>query len=363
MASRRRDLRVRPPADAATPFVSVVIAIRDEGRSIGGCLDAVLAQDYPPALMEVLVADGGSRDASRDIVEAYARRHGRVRLLDNPDGTIPAGLNTAIRAARGEIVLRVDARTRLAPDYVSTGVHLLTARGVDNVGGPVLCVTPAYMARVLALASQSCFGMGGAAVRYRASGERPVDTVYLGVYRRRLFETIGLYDEEMVRDQDDELNFRLRAAGGRVLMSPRMRSTYLNSASLRRFARQNFLYGYWKVRVFQKHPRMLSLRHFVPALFVAGMLASGAAGLFVPAARLVVAAAGGAWIAGALAAAALAARDGGWRVAAALPLTFAVLHGSWGLGFAVGLVRFVPRWRRPEPAPPALPVAAEPRTA
>jgi hypothetical protein len=185
-----------------------------------------------------------------------------------------------------------------------------------------------------------------------------VDTVYLGLYPRTVLQAIGLYDEEMVRDQDDELNYRLRARGGRVLMSPAMRTQYLNSPSVRRFARQNFLYGYWKVRVCQKHPMMASWRHLVPPAFVLGLLAGpalGAAG-WVPGAFL--AGPAGAYAAGAVAAAAAQGRRAGWRYAPALPAIFALLHVSWGLGFLAGIVRFLPRWFAPEPPPPILEPAA-----
>jgi hypothetical protein len=196
--------------------------------------------------------------------------------------------------------------------------------------------------------------MGDAALRYQESGSREVDTVYLGIYPRAVLGAIGLYDEELVRDQDDELNFRLRSRGGRVLMSPALRTSYVNSPSLARFARQNFLYGHWKVRVSQKHPRMMSWRHFVPPAFALAVL------VLVPLALLdgrfaaLLGVVLGAYALGAVGAAIAVGRRGAWRYVPVMPAIFAILHLAWGLGFLAGLVRFLPRWFRPETPPPTL---------
>lgn len=346
------------------PTVSIVVPMRNEERSIGACLEAILAQDYPSHLMEILVVDGGSRDRSRMIVESYRQRYPQIRLLSNPAGSIPAGLNIGIRASCGAIVARVDARTLLALDYLSTGVHLLRETGASNVGGPVRAVTADFMGRVLALATQSRFGLGGAALRYRDSETQEVDTVYLGIYPRSVLETIGLYDEELIRDQDDELNYRLRTYGGRILMSPALRTSYLNSPSPRRFARQFFLYGYWKARVCQKHPKRMSWRHLVPPLFALTLL-SGIPLSFLDG-RIAVLTSGIAGAYGTVAAGASLAlgAQAGWRYASVLPMAFAMLHLSWGLGFLAGCVRFVPRWFCSDSQPATLPkILSERRSA
>jgi hypothetical protein len=211
-----------------------------------------------------------------------------------------------------------------------------------------------YMGRVFALALESPFGMGGAAARYRESGSREVDTVYMGMYPRGVLEAVGLYDEEMLRDQDDELNYRVRASGGRVLLSPDMGSSYANSSSIKRYARQYFLYGYFKARVLQKFPALMSWRHLAPPAFVAGLLAGPLLSAVVPAAAPATLAAAGAYAAAAVGAAALGARRAGWRYVPGLSLAFPVFHLSWGLGMLVGLVRFLPRWFRSSPMPPTL---------
>jgi glycosyltransferase involved in cell wall biosynthesis len=341
-------------AGAGLPMISVVIPARNEARSIAGCLDAILAQRYPRDLLEILVVDGGSRDTTTEIVRRYASRDSRVRLLDNPSGAIPAGLNIGIRNARGTVIARVDARSRLREDYLETGIRLLMETGASNVGGSVRSVTQTPLARILAAAMESRFGMGGAAVRYRLGGDQDVDTVYLGMYPRSVLERIGLYDEEMQRDQDDELNFRLNENGGRVRISPSLVVTYLNSPSLERFVRQQFLYGFWKVRVCQKHPTIMSPRHLVPPAFTLGLLAAPLTAAARPGLVPIMATVLGLYGAGAIAAAAKAAPRIGWRLAMPLPGIFFLMHATWGLGFLSGLVRFLPRWFRPEQPPPRL---------
>lgn len=345
---------VRGLDGASLPTISVVIPVLNEARSIANCLDAVLAQDYPSHLVEILVVDGGSRDDTRAVVERHRHERSRIRLLDNPSGVIPAGLNIGIRVSQGEVIARVDARAKLAPDYLSKGIRLLQESGASNVGGPVRATGLTYMGRALALVTESPFGMGGAAIRYRESDCREVDTVYLGLYPRAVLAAVGLYDEELVRDQDDELNFRLRSRGGRIIMSPELRTTYDNSPSLTRFIRQNFLYGYWKVRVAQKHPRMMSWRHLVPPLFTLAVLGGALLALASAWGGSVWAVGIGAYALGAAGAALAAGSRNGWRFVPILPVLFAILHVSWGLGFLVGLFRFLPRWFRPEVPPPSL---------
>lgn len=336
------------------PSVSVVIPMRNEERWISQCLDAVVSQTYPSHLIEIIVVDADSQDRSRAIVNDYRGRNVRVRLRSNPAGTIPAGLNIGIRAARGEVIARVDARTLLAKDYLETAVDLLASTYAHNVGGPVRCVTPTRRGRALALAWRSSFGLGGASTRYCETAECWTDTVYLGVYPRKVFEAIGLYDENILQDEDCELNYRLRSHGGRIFMSPRLHSNYLNSPSLLRLAWKNLLFGYSKVQVCQKYPRMMSWRHFIPPLFVAGLLFGP---LFVKVHWLF----GAAWLIGVggylVACLGVASRyllEGQGSTTMLLPVIFPILHLSWGTGFLVGTVRFFLRWFRYEPPPPPL---------
>jgi glycosyltransferase involved in cell wall biosynthesis len=305
-------------------------------RSLG----AVFAQDYPPERMEVIVADGTSTDGTREIVERWAQSRPRLTLVDNPGGIVPTGMNAALAVARGEIVVRVDGHCEIAPDYVSRCVGHLETAGVDGVGGPVETVGKTPTARAIALAMSSRFGVGNSAFRTVRETTELADTVPFPAYPRALIERAGPYDEELVRNQDDEYNYRLRKLGARLLLAGDVRSIYYSRSSFASLWRQYFQYGFWKVRVLQKHPGQMRARQFVPPLFVAGLCAAALCSFFVPAARGVFAAAA-ALYAGASALAALAAARGPKRrLAPRVALAFSTLHFAYGLGFLRGLARF-----------------------
>ena len=337
------------------PFVSVMVPMRNEVDSIGACLESVLAQDYPSDRFEVLVVDGASTDGSDALIEQYAQRDRRVRLLRNPRRIVPSALNIAIRAAKGDIVMRVDGHTRIAPDYLRVGVETLRRTGADNVGGPMHAVGGGAIGDAIALATSSRFGIGS--YFHYGRSEAEVDTVYLGMYPRSVFERVGLFDEEMVRNQDDEFNYRLRKAGGRIVLTPAMRSWYQNRRSLTALAKQYAQYGLWKVRVLQKHPGQMSVRHFVPPALVHGLLLPLLLIPWVPAVVLITLAQAAIYVVAVALVAGRIARRHGWRLFAALVAVFATLHLSWGGGFAVGMARFGRRWLATEPAPPRLATA------
>jgi succinoglycan biosynthesis protein ExoA len=331
------------------PLVSVVIPMRNEAAHISACLDSILAQEYPAERLELIVVDGESDDHSMEVLRGYGDR---LRVLRNPAHIVPTAMNIGIRAATGEIIARVDAHTVLEPDYIRIGVETLQRTGADNVGGPMRNVGGGGWGALIALAMASRFGIG--AYFHFATEDREVDTVYMGMYPRTVFERIGLFDEELVRNQDDELNYRLRKAGGRIFLSTRMRSRYRNRQSLKTLGKQFFQYGVWKIRVLQKHPRQMSPRQFVPPLFVCAVLASAGLAVWVPLAGWLCAAGLVTYAAATAAAAASVARDHGWHQWGGLMACFATMHVSWGLGFLVGALRFAPRWCVPEPLPPQL---------
>lgn len=327
------------------PTISVILPIRNEAASIAGTLNSILAQDYPAGLMEILVVDGQSTDGTLEALDRF--RNGRssppIGIMHNPRKIAATGLNIALREARGEMIVRVDAHTIIALDYVRQCVEALQETGADNVGGRMAAVGKNAFGRAVALATGCPFGVGGG--RFHVSDkEEWVDTVYLGAWPRRVFDKNGLFDEELVRDQDDEFNYRLREAGGRILLSPKIRSEYTVRGSPSGLWRQYFEYGYWKVRVLQKHPRQMQWRQFVPPLFVAALLGSLALSIGVEPARRAFGAIAGMYLFANLSASVLVAGRRGWAHLPLLPLTFAILHVSYGLGFLVGLVRFWNRW-------------------
>jgi succinoglycan biosynthesis protein ExoA len=367
--------------------VSVVIPTRNEEHTIASCLGAVLAQDYPAGRMEVLVVDGRSTDRTRAIVAQLAATdpHARVQLLDNPHRIASTALNSGIRAARGKIIARVDGHTILAPDYLRCCVETLVATGADNVGGLMRPQGHGYAGTCIALATRSRLGIGNSRFHYDERGGE-AETVYLGCFRRSIFERVGLFDEGLLRNQDDELNDRIVAAGGRIWLSPHIRSTYLGRGSFRALWRQYYQYGYWKVRVLRWHPGARRLRHLAPAVLVASLSSSALVDLVQDQAtkvdvvralsdrsrrglpcdrsrgpghrtapprprrrlarRFSVLAWGLYGAASLLAAMSLAARAG-WRYLPGLLVAFWCLHTGYGTGFLAGLLAAPGRRDRP----------------
>ncbi len=337
------DPRRNAVTEDALPFLTVVMPVRNEADRIAESLGSVLNQDYPSDRYEVIVADGMSTDQTRERVSQLAVGR-NVRIIDNPRHIAPTGLNAAIRASRGTIIVRVDGHCEVGRDYLTNCVALLHEFQCDGVGGPIDTIGDSMVAQCIAVAMSSPFGVGGSSFRTLHDQTRWADTVPFPAYRRELFDKIGLYDEELVRDQDDEFNARIRKASGRLLLSPRLRSRYFSRASLGSLRRQYYQYGYWKVRVLQKHPRQMSVRHFVPACFVASVVALGIAAVAADPARLGLLFAVAAYGVASCAAAVLTARRRGWRYLPLLPLLFATLHASYGCGFLMGLWSFRRRW-------------------
>jgi glycosyltransferase involved in cell wall biosynthesis len=323
----------------STPSVSIVIPCRNEEAYIAACLDSILESDYPSHRIEVLIADGFSSDRTREILAAYASRHPSIILLDNPSGTTPAGLNLAIRRASGEVIIRMDAHVLYPSDYIRRLVAGLQESGADNVGG-VLETVPAEDtpgARAIAIGLSHRFGVGNSYFRTGARERREVDTVPFGCYRREIFDRIGLFDEELIRNQDDEFNFRLIRRGGRVLLLPDVLCRYFARRSLRQLARMYYQYGYFKPLVARKVGRVMTLRQLVPAMLVGSLLGSMAVIPLIPAAVLALALIAGTYAVLVLACSAAAVRTEGLRCAMALVTVFPTLHFSYGWGFLRGI--------------------------
>lgn len=317
------------------PFVSVLIPARNERRHLAHCLDGVLGQDYPADRLEILVADGMSDDGTRDILADYAARDGRIRPIDNPRHIVSTGLNAALALARGDVIVRMDAHTEYAPDYIRSCVTVLTETGADNVGGPWIARGEGYVGRAIAAAFQSPFSCGGAR-GHDPRHEGPVDSVYLGCWRRDVFARVGGFDEELVRNQDDEHNFRLTRAGCLVWQSPRIRSWYRPRDTLPALFRQYAQYAYWKVRIIRKHKRPASIRHLVPAAFVCTLTVLTLAAPFWPPALWAWTALASLYLSCVLAASLLVCRAAGWELLPVLPAVFGCFHFSYGLGFLRG---------------------------
>jgi glycosyltransferase involved in cell wall biosynthesis len=322
------------------PLVSVIIPCRNERESIAACLDSILTSNYPANRLEILVADGMSADGTRELLDDYSLRHSNIRLVDNPRRIVSAGLNLAIRAAQGEIVIRMDAHTDYAPDYIEQCVSVLKETGADNVGGPWVARGNGYIGCAIALAFQSPFAVGGAR-GHNIQYEGEVDTVYLGCWRRELFDRIGLFDEELVRNQDDELNLRIVRRGGKIWQSSLIRAWYQPRSSLTALFRQYSQYGYWKVRVIQKHKQPASWRHLIPGAWLASLICLTA---------MTPLSTGSLWllsiclafygVATLIATYSICQRAEHFKFMPIMPIVFLMYHSGYGYGFLRGMLDF-----------------------
>jgi succinoglycan biosynthesis protein ExoA len=326
------------------PFVSVIMPVRNEAAFIERSVGSVACQDYPHDRMEILIADGMSDDATREIVSSLQQRHPNVKLIDNPAKIVAAGLNAALRQAKGEIIVRIDGHCEVAPDYVRQCVWHLLHTQVDAVGGPIETIGDSLTARVIAVAMSSRFGVGGSAFRIPNSGTQFTDTVAFPAYTRSVLDRGGPFDEELVRNQDDEYNYRLRKLGVKILLASDIRSRYYSRATLAKLGSQYLQYGYWKVRVMQKHPRQMQPRQFVPPLFVVALSAGLLLMPIFPMAGYATALIASLYAIAAIAASIHSARKSEWQLLPLLPIAFAILHLAYGLGFLIGLVKFCNRW-------------------
>jgi GT2 family glycosyltransferase len=260
-----------------------------------------------------------------------------VRLLDNPARATACGLNVGLRSARGEIIARVDGHAVVEPDFLSQSVAALESSGADAVGGPIRTVGCGLVGEAIALAMSSPFGVGDAAFRY-SQEEQWTDTVPFAAYRRRLFERAGGFAEDIERGEDCEFHYRLREAGGRILLTPAIRSSYYSRSSLPGVFWQYFSYGRGKVEVLRRHPGQARVRQLVPGAFVTALGVSAVLASRGGRWRFPLLAVGGAYIGASLAASVSVAGRRGWRHLALLPLAFACLHVGYGVGFVTALV-------------------------
>ena len=318
----------RPPSVPKVPDVAVVVPVRNAEATLVDAVASALAQELDGTL-EVCIAVGPSDDRTREVADGLADADRRVSVVNNPAGVTPAGLNAAIRATSAPVVARVDGHAVLPAGYLARAVDVLDRTGAVNVGGVQEPRGRTPFEETVGRAMASRFGSGDARFHYGGPAGA-VDTVYLGVFRRTALEAVGLFDEALVRNQDYELNWRLRKAGGTVWFDPELRVGYRPRGTLGGLARQFFGYGRWKRVVVGRHPRSLRWRQVVPPVATLGVAAGLVAGAWWPPALVVPV--------GYLAAVVSASLAVGRRPATMLRLlaVYPTLHLSWGVGFLAG---------------------------
>jgi succinoglycan biosynthesis protein ExoA len=342
----RRALRMSRPPRPPMPLVSVVMPVRNEADHIAQSLRSVLDQTYDPSRLEVFVVDGMSSDDTvtrvRDVLESRATdlaARSTVEVLPNPARSAPAALNIGLLKAGGEIVVRVDGHCEVPPDFIERLVELLDEKDAQCVGGSLRTIGKGPVGRAIALAGSSRFGVGGAAFRTSNKGAY-VDTVAFGAYPRDVFDRIGKFDEELLRNQDDEFNYRLTQAGGRIWLEPSLEVKYYSRATLPSLWRQYWQYGVYKIRVFQKRRGVPAPRQLAPAILVTSLACASVLSLVRRSSRPLQLVLVPYLVATAAATVETGRRDP--ALSPLLPLAFWTLHFSYGSGCLWGLWK----WRK-----------------
>jgi len=322
---------------------SIIVPCYNERATIHLLLDALYTQTYPRDGLEVIIADGGSTDGTPDAILDWHQKHTDLRLvvIENPARTIPAALNKALQASSGTIIVRLDAHSKPDPDYVERSVAGVIAGHGQNVGG-VWNIQPSsddWIARSIAVAAGHPIGVGDA--RYRYSGQAAyVDTVPFGAFKRELIDQVGMFDETLLTNEDYEFNTRIRQAGGRIWLDPKIRSVYYARENLTALARQYWRYGFWKVQMLRRYPHTIRWRQALPPLFVITLILLAVISPFFQAALYTLAGIISAYFAILiLVGVCLAIQLKTPAFSLGVPLAIACMHFSWGMGFLWGLIR------------------------
>jgi len=326
-----------------SPLVSIIVPCRNEERFVDRCLDSIIAQDYPKDKLEVLVVDGMSEDGTREIVEEYAKRHPFIRLLDNPEKITPCAFNLGIKRAKGSFIAIVGAHNYISNNYLSTAVDYLQSNEVDGVGSFGVCIPidNKFISKPISIVMQSKFGVGSS---FRTNCPKEVvsaDTVASPVYKREVFKKIGLFDEDLVRGQDAEINARLRKNGGIIILVPEVVSYYYARDSLGKLWKQHFQYGYFKPLLVKKVGKIFTLRQLIPPLFVGSLIASLVSSAFFKPLFGLFLFVSGSYIIANLGFSFKLSFEKGLEYLFALPSVFATLHFSYGIGYLKGIWDFV----------------------
>jgi glycosyltransferase involved in cell wall biosynthesis len=321
-------------------FVTIIMPIRNETEFIERAIRSVLNNDYPAEKIEILVVDGMSDDGTRKIVSRLSQMDNRVMMLDNPKRIAPAAMNVGLKAARGDLFIRIDGHVEIPSDFISKSIRCLREHPEAWVaGGYIKTTSDSYTGQAIAAVMQSPIGVGNS--RFRLGDfEGWVDTLAFGTHHKWIVDKIGYFDEELVRNQDDEFNLRVIQAGGKIWMSKAIQSTYFSRGSLHKLWKQYFQYGFWRIRTLQKHKRPASFRQLVPLLFVLSLLLLGLTGFLWKPLWILFAIESALYVSGLVIGTLDVGCKSGWEYAPLAPIVFAILHFAYGFGSLWGVVRF-----------------------
>lgn len=269
-------------SDAQNVIVSVVMPIFNEEKYIENCILSLLKQDYPQEFMEWIFVDGNSTDKTREIIEKYRSEYPNLIKLDfNPNMTVPYAMNIGINASIGKYIVRLDAHSEYAYNYISMCVHYLNTTDADNVGGVAETKSKGFIGNAIALMLSSKFGVGNS--QFRTNGKSGyVDTVPFGAFRKEVFKKYGMYDERLTRNQDNEMNYRIRKNGGKIYMSEDIKLAYYCRDTISGISRMAINNGKWNIITMRLCPGAMGIRHFVPLIFVLSLIVLPLVSLEIP---------------------------------------------------------------------------------
>jgi len=323
--------------------VSLIISCRNEEKFISKCLDSLIKQDYPKEKMEILVVDGMSGDKTREIIKEYSKKFSFIKLLENPQKYTPFAFNVGIKKAIGEAMVLIGAHAEYEKDYVSRCIKYLEEYKADNVGG-VLKTVPSNdssIAKAIAICLSHFFGAGGSYFRTGLRKPMEVDTVFGGCYRKEVFDKIGLFNEKLIRSQDIELNRRLKASGGKILLVPEITAYYYPQNNLADFFEHNFLDGIWTIYPLKFGIRIFSLRHLIPLFFTLSLFLSLILFSFFPIAILFFDLIFGTYILLSIFFSIQISIKNGFKYFFLMPVVFLSRHIGYGLGSIWGLIKLI----------------------
>jgi glycosyltransferase involved in cell wall biosynthesis len=317
--------------------VSIIIPCRNEEAYIAKCLDSIVNCSYDKSLLSVFVCDGLSTDKTVEIIQEYSKMHPFIKLLINSRQTTQYALNLGIVESDADIKIILGAHAEIYPDYIDKCIEILSLdKEIGCAGGIIENISENEISEVIASAMSSGFGVGNA--HFRTGGkEGYVDTVAFGAYKKEVFEKAGLFDEDLIRNQDDEFNFRVIKAGFKIYLSHKIHSKYYVRASLKKLFNQYYQYGYWKVYVNKKHKTVTTIRQMIPMLFVLFLFSGVLASLFSKHLLLAYAFVLLIYITGGLYSAIRVNR----AKAIMVMQVFFILHFSYGLGYLEGIFNFL----------------------
>ncbi len=328
--------------------VSIIIPCRNEEKHIRKTIDSIIRQDFNYEF-EVIVVDGNSIDSTKEILYSYKKDIKNLIILDNPDKIVPISFNLGLTQSKGEYIIRVDAHSIIGKDFLKNCIKIINREGLDCVGGPTLHISNGVVGDSIRICQTSKFGSGGVYFRNENTKGRYVDTLAFGAYKRSVFKSIGGYDEELIRNQDDEFNFRLCQSGGHIWLDPAIKSSYFSRNSLMSFVKQYFQYGFYKVRVMQKRKGFASFRHIVPLCFIMALIITSFLYFFykisIPFLLTI-----GIYFSLSIIASFIHLFSVRYKLISIvfLPLCYFSMHFSYGVGTLFGMIYFINKWNDQE---------------